>query len=286
MRLCKYRREAGQPLRDGIVDDNDVVRPRPGAAQRQPEDGWRLEELELGVPFEPLGSFRDFYAFERHVKTARARRGLEMIPEWYDFPVFYFSNPASIVASGAAVVAPSYGEWLDYELEIGCIIGREGRDIAPAEAERYVAGYTIVNDWSLRDVQRAEMKVGLGPAKGKDFATSVGPWLVTPDELDDRRTDKGFDLTMVARINGREHSRGNWKDLHYSFGEMIARASQGVTLRPGDLIGSGTVGSGCILELGVEAVGSWLQAGDVVELEVERLGVLRNTIVAPLSPTR
>ena len=121
--------------------------------------------------------------------------------------------------------------------------------------------------------------MGLGPAKGKDFATSLGPWLITPDELEDRRAGKGYDLTMVARVNGEELSRGNWKDIHFSFEELVARASQGVDLRPGDLIGSGTVGTGCILELGAEEVGGWLKAGDVVELEVERLGVLRNQVV-------
>jgi len=236
-------------------------------------------------PIHPVTSFRDFYAFEQHVKTARAARGLEMVPQWYDFPVFYFSNAQSIVAHEEEISAPTHGKWLDYELEIGAVIGSECRDVPAEKARSVIAGYTIINDWSLRDLQREEVKVGLGPAKGKDFATSMGPFLVTPDEIDDRQSGKGFNLQMVARVNGVELSRGNWKDIHYSFGEMIERASRGVTLYPGEVIGSGTVGTGCILELTPEKVAAklgrengWLQSGDVVELEVERLGVLTNTI--------
>ncbi len=225
-------------------------------------------------------TFRDFYAFEAHVKTARAKRGLEMVPDWYELPVFYFSNPHAFYGHGATVPVPTCGEWVDYELEIAAVIGVECRNVRADEAEQFVAGYTILNDWSERSIQRREMAVGLGPAKAKDFASGLGPALVTPDELSAFRAGKGYDLTMVARVNGRELSRGNWKDLHFSFGEMIARASADVTLRPGDVIGSGTVGTGCILEIGTEASGGWLKPGDVVELEVERLGVLRQTVGA------
>jgi fumarylacetoacetate (FAA) hydrolase len=243
--------------------------------------------IEMADGLLPVSSFRDFYSFERHVKTARAARGLEMVPQWYDFPVFYCSNAASIVGPEAQITCPVHGNWLDYELEVAAVIGSACRDVTPEQADRQIAGYSILNDWSLRDLQREEVKVGLGPAKGKDFATSLGPCLVTPDELEDCRSGKGYDLTMVARLNGVELSRGNWRDIHWSFGEMIARASQGVTLFPGDVIGSGTVGTGCILELGADNVAvklgrdnGWLQAGDVVELEVERLGVLRNEILS------
>jgi len=235
--------------------------------------------VDLGDQQLPLRSLRDFYAFEQHVKTARGRRGLEMIPEWYQLPVFYFSNPRSLIAHGAPLPAPPYGEWLDYELEVACVIGREGRDLPVDQAADHILGYTVLNDWSLRDVQRQEMAVGLGPAKGKDFATSLGPELVTADELDDSLRDKGFALEMVARVNGRELSRGSWSGISYSFAEMIARASQGVTLYPGDVFGSGTVGTGCILELGPENTGGWLKPGDSVELEIERLGILGNEIV-------
>lgn len=237
-----------------------------------------LAEVRLLPPVPKPPSFRDFYAFEQHVKTARAQRGLDMIPEWYHFPVFYFSNHLTLNGHDQPIFHPSGTQCLDYELEVACIIGKKGRNIPRESAREYIAGLCILNDWSARDVQREEMKVGLGPAKGKDFATSLGPWLVTLDELEDRRSGDHWDLAMSARVNGVELSRGNLRDLHFSFAEMIERASQEVFLYPGDVIGSGTVGTGCILELGTE-VHRWLEPGDVVELEVERLGVLRNRIV-------
>nr|WP_241254561.1 fumarylacetoacetate hydrolase family protein [Brevibacillus sp. SYP-B805] len=253
------------------------------AAASAPEKIVRLEEAVLGSPLPRPPSFRDFYAFEAHVKTARERRGLPMIPEWYRFPVFYFSNAAAFVGPEEEVVKPAATEWLDYELEIACVIGKGGMDIPVEQADDHIAGFCILNDWSARDLQREEVKVGLGPAKGKDFATSLGPWLVTPDELADRRIpgEKGnrYDLIMVARVNGIEYSRGNFRDIHYTFAEMIARASADCPLYPGDVIGSGTVGTGCILELGTERY-AWLKPGDTVELEVERLGILRNRVTA------
>lgn len=226
----------------------------------------------------PCPTVRDFYAFEQHVQASRARRGLPMIPEWYAIPVFYFSNPRAIFGPEDMIPMPRRTQALDFELEVAAIIGREGINIPADEAAAHIAGYTIMNDWSARDIQRQEMAVGLGPAKGKDFATSLGPLIVTPDELSDRRAEKGYDLYMLARRNGQEISRGNWRSIYWSFAEMIARASEDCMLYPGDVIGSGTVGTGCILELGPEQAGGWLQPGDVIELEIERLGVLRNTI--------
>jgi fumarylacetoacetate (FAA) hydrolase len=240
---------------------------------------WRLDEVRLLPPLRRPTSLRDFYAFEQHVATANRNRGRDVPPEWYEFPVFYFSNANAVYGPDATIPYPSFTTELDYELEVACIIGRAGRDIPANEAEQYIFGYTIFNDWSARDVQRRETKVGLGPAKAKDFASSFGPMIVTPDELVDRATGRPgvYDLEMVARVNGVERSRGNWKDIHYSFGEMIARASADVLLEPGDVIGSGTVGTGCLLEL-TKGEGPYLKPGDVVELEIERFGVLRSTI--------
>lgn len=232
-------------------------------------------------PVPAVASLRDFYAFEQHVKTCRRRRGLDMVPQWYEVPVFYFSNPAGIIGPDDPVWAPRGSAELDYELELACIIGRECRDVpADDRAMEFVAGFTIMNDWSARDLQRVEMAVGLGPSKGKDFATSLGPELVSFDELRDRYRGGRLDLEMTASVNGRVLSRGNAASMHWTWPELIAHASRDTRLRPGDVLGSGTVGTGCILELTPEAVGGWLQPGDVVELTVERLGTLRNRVVA------
>ena len=232
------------------------------------------------IPYPP--TLRDFYAFEQHVRAARALRHQDMVPEWYEIPTFYFSNTSELYGHDSDVPYPTGSVELDFELEIACVIGREGKDIPVEEAADYIAGYTIMNDWSARDFQRKDMKLSLGPGKGKDFATSLGPCLVTPDELAHRRTGEGaserYDMLMLTRINGQEVSRGNFKDIYYSFPQMIAYASRNTRLRVGDVIGSGTVGTGCILELTI-AVHPWLQRGDVVELEIAGIGALRNRIV-------
>ena len=232
-------------------------------------------------PLPPVRSLRDFYAFEQHVKTCRAHRGLDMIPAWYEVPVFYFSNPDAVIGDGDPVWAPKGSSALDYELEIACVIGRECRDLPPDDrAMDAVAGFTIMNDWSARDLQRIEMSVGLGPSKGKDFATSLGPALIPFADLRDVYREGRLHLTMTARVNGRELSRGNSGSMFWTWPQILAHASRDVRLNPGDVIGSGTVGTGCILELTPEAVGGWLKPGDDVELEVERLGTLRNAVVA------
>ena len=237
------------------------------------------DQVHLLAPIHPL-SIRDGYAFEQHVKTANANRGRDVPEEWYQFPVFYFTNPSTPIGPESPVACPRYSEALDFELEIAAIIGKHGRDIEAKQASEYIFGYTIFNDWSARDVQRSEMKIGLGPAKGKDFASAFGPCIITPDELEDRGTDKPgvYDLAMSARINGETVSQANFKDMYWSFGDILARASDEVTLFPGELIGSGTVGTGCLLEL-TKGQGPWLKPGDVVELEIERIGVLRNRVV-------
>lgn len=241
-------------------------------------------EVSFLPPVVKPPAFRDFYAFEQHVKTARAKRGLEVPPAWYEIPVFYFSNHNALVGHEAEVFAPAGSAELDYELELGVVIGRGGRDLAPERAWEHVAGFTILNDCSARDLQRKEVTVGLGPAKAKDFATAVGPWLVTRDEFADRIDGEKLNLEMSARVNGRELSRGNVARLHHSIPRLIAQASCDAELFPGDLIGTGTVGTGCMLELGPENTGGWLKPGDVVELEVERIGVLRTPIVARPAP--
>ncbi|WP_456272151.1 fumarylacetoacetate hydrolase family protein [Bacillus sp. AK031] len=236
-----------------------------------------LENVSIKAPLPRPVSLRDFYAFEEHVKTARKNRGLDVVPEWYELPVFYFTNHLAVKGEGDEIVRPAGCSWLDYELEIAVVIGKEGRDIRKEDAEEYIFGYCIMNDWSARDLQREEMKVGLGPAKGKDFATSIGPYVATKDELEQFRSGDRYDLKMTAKVNGRELSSGNFKSIYYTFAEMIERASAGVTLYPGEVIGSGTVGTGCILELGTE-VHRWLEPGDKVELEITGLGTLRNEI--------
>lgn len=241
---------------------------------------YRPSEFAFCPPILRPPAFRDFYAFEQHVKTARARRGLEVPPAWYEVPVFYFSNPNALIGHDAAVTAPAGCAELDYELELGVVIGRGGRDIAPEHAWDHVYGFTIVNDFSARDLQRTEMSVGLGPAKGKDFATAAGPWLVPRGELAECISGETLTLEMCARVNGRELSRGNVASLHHSIPRLIAHASRDVDLFPGDLLGTGTVGTGCILELGPENTGGWLEAGDSVELEIEKIGVLRSRVVA------
>ncbi len=250
----------------------------------KPEDHQRLTKarsVTLRSPIPRPPTLRDFYGFEDHVKAARARRGLEMPPEWYEFPAFYYSNPTVIYGPGDDVPRPAYTTALDFELEIACVIGQSGTDIPENEAESYIAGYTIMNDWSARDIQQREMKIGLGPAKAKDFATSLGPWLVTRDELEDRLVLPGkFRLEMSATVNGKLLSNTNMEGMHWTFPQMIARASQSVELHPGDVIGSGTAGTGCILELGTE-VHRWLEPGDQVELRIERLGALTNKVIQP-----
>ena len=223
------------------------------AAYRGPR--YRESEFSFLPPVVRPPAFRDFYAFEQHVKTARARRGLEVPPAWYEVPVFYFSNHNALIGHDAAASPPRGCAELDYELELGVVIGPGGRDIPVERAWDHVVGFTILNDFSARDLQRQEMSVGLGPAKGKDFATAVGPWLVPREALADRIEGETLTLAMTARVNGRELSRGNAAALHHSIPRLIAQASRDAELFPGDLIGTGTVGTGCILELGPENTG-------------------------------
>ncbi len=238
-----------------------------------------VADLAFGPPVLRPPSIRDFYAFEGHVRTMWERRGGEIPETWYRLPVFYFSNVSEIRGPDEPVWCPAASSELDYELEVAALIDTPAVDLGPERAEEAIGGFTIFNDWSARDLQREETVVRLGPAKGKDFASSFGPYLVTPDELADARRAHGFDLAMTASVNGAETSRGRWSDVQFSFGEMLARASADARLRPGDLVGSGTVGGGSLLEIREATLGRYLQPGDEVVLRVERLGALRSPIV-------
>ena len=296
MRWVTYQSSTGVARAGAVVDDVvhgldatlveilDELDDAGAHATTSPVERVPYAEARLLSPIPHPPSIRDFYAFEQHVKTARERRGLDMDPDWYELPVFYFTNPHVVRATGDDVAIPSGCVWMDYELEVAAVLGQGGGNLTPDEGEAAIAGFVVMNDWSARDIQAREMKQGLGPAKGKDFATSLGPFLVTPDEIAGRKRGKAHDLTMTARVNGVEYSRGNLSDVFWSFGEMIAYASRDSRVGPGDVIGSGTVGTGCILELSLVHGGDaypWLKPGDVVDLEVDGLGILTNTIVGP-----
>ena len=246
-------------------------------AQGQPF-AFQREAVQLQTPITPV-SLRDAYAFEQHVRKASENRGRQVPEQWYRAPVFYYTNAQTIIGQDARLIQPRYTRALDYELEIAAVIGKPGINLQPEDAASQIFGFTIFNDWSARDVQLAEMKTGLGPAKSKDFASSLGPCIVTVDELADRATARPgvFDLQMTARVNGQEKSRANFSDIYWSFGQIIARISEETPILPGEVIGSGTVGTGCLLEL-TRGEGPWLQPSDVVELEIERIGLLRNQI--------
>jgi len=254
----------------------------------------QLNEVTILTPIPKPNSFRDAYAFRQHVETSRRNRGAKMIKEFDQFPVFYFSNHNSIHGPSEDVCCmPSHFNKLDYELEIAILIGVKGSNILAKDAEEYIAGYMILNDLSARDIQMQEMKLNLGPAKGKDFASVLGPYLVTPDEISSylipNTENKGnrYNLKMSCYVNGELFSEGNSKDMNWTFGQIIERASYGVTLYPGDIIGSGTVGTGCLLEInGSQKLTNpnykekWLKEGDVIEMEVDGLGKISNKIIA------
>ena len=309
MRICRFVDAAGgAEARVGYLDGEAVVPVADGegpagraavldlaaAANADPElrpwaagDPAPLAEVRLLAPVAEPPSIRDFYAFEQHVRTARSRRGLEMHPDWYELPVFYFSNPAAVLGPGDPVAAPPRSVELDYELEVACVLGRGGANLRLEDADQAIAGFMVMNDWSARDVQRREMALSMGPAKGKDFATSLGPTLVTAAEFAPGGLREVPSAVMTARVNGAEWSRADLDGLWWSFAEMLVYASEAAPVRRGDVLGSGTCGTGCILELslvhGAERF-PYLQPGDEVELEVAGLGVLANRVVAGDAP--
>lgn len=255
--------------------------------------GIPVDDVEILAPVPHPTSCRDGYAFRQHVASARRNRRAEMIPEFDQFPIFYFTNHNSVVGPGDIVCMPDHFEKLDFELEVSIVICKPGKNIKASEADEYIGGYMIMNDMSARGLQMDEMKLNLGPAKGKDFSTVIGPMLVTADELEEfkisakeNHTGNAYDLSMQCWVNGKEVSNGNMKDMDWTFAEIIERASYGVQLFPGDVIGSGTVGTGCFLELNGTGkfndpnyTAQWLQPDDVVEMEIAGLGRLKNTIL-------
>ena len=270
-------------IQDLLGDDGERLMRAGERAEMDPLAVHAVTQLKLLPPIQKPPSIRDFYAFEQHVKAGRKSRGLEMVPEWYEIPVFYFTNPSALSGDGAKISVPPGCKNLDFEVEIAAVVGRSGSNLKVSESAAHIVGYTIMNDWSARDLQRKEMLVGLGPAKGKDFAMSIGPCLVTSDELAPKRKAKAFDLPITASVNGRQYTSANFSEIYWSFEEMLSFASRGTNVLAGDILGSGTCGTGCISELSLTHGGDkypWLKPGDKVEITVEGFGSLRSEIVA------
>ncbi len=272
MRLVTFMAASGEPRVGELRADDTVVELQARsmiewlAGRRGEASGtFALSDVVLLAPVPEPPSIRDFYAYEGHVAAGFRTRGAKIPDAWYQAPVFYFTNPAAVFGPGQAITRPEGSSMLDFELEIAAVIDGEGA----------IAGFTLMNDWSARDIQRTEMTVGLGPAKGKDFATSLGPWLVTPDEL----PFDGEWLHMEAEVlvNDRVITRVSTEPMHHSWPELVAQAARGTRLRPGDVLGSGTVTGGCLLELG-PIDGHWIEPGDEVRLTATGLGELRTPV--------
>jgi fumarylacetoacetate (FAA) hydrolase len=277
-----------------FLDNSEYLLDKVNEFYKKIDESMFEKEYKLISPIPNPRSCRDGYAFRQHVLTARRNRGLDMIPEFDQFPVFYFTNHNAIFGEGEIVLEEDHFKNLDFELEWAAVIGKKGKNIQFDKADNYIFGYTIMNDLSARVLQMEEMKLNLGPAKGKDFATILGPYIVTADELEDYKISTEFgnkyNLEMKAFHNSKQVSYGNTKDMNWTFAEIIERVSYGVEIYPGDIIGSGTVGTGCYLELngtwlleakekGENFIPIWLKENDVIELEVTALGRLKNTFI-------
>ncbi|MFE9643147.1 fumarylacetoacetate hydrolase family protein [Streptomyces sp. NPDC006365] len=249
-----------------------------------------VADVRLLPPLRPP-AVRDYMTFESHVAGVARGYGDTVPEEWYTAPAFYFTNPYSVIGAHDDVPVPPGCLRFDYELEVAAVIGKAGRDLTPEQAREHIIGYTVLNDWSARDLQGREMRVKLGPAKGKDTATTLGPWLVTTDELEPRRNAEGFlDLALTVQVNGETTGRDRLANMAWTFEEMAAYASRGTWIRPGDVLGSGTCGNGgCLAELWGR--GGTLQPpplipGDTVTMTVEGIGTLSNTVVEGVPPVR
>jgi fumarylacetoacetate (FAA) hydrolase len=282
---------------DFVQSSNDLIQQTEKQVSKIADKSLNIEPVKdftLLAPVPRPTSCRDGYAFRQHVESARRNRGVEMIKEFDQYPIFYFTNHNAVQGPGDIYCMPDHFQQLDFELEVAIVIGKEGRNIKAKDADAYIAGFTIMNDLSARKLQMEEMLLNLGPAKGKDFSTVIGPWLVTPDELSaylvsakEGHVGNNYNLSMKCWVNDILVSEGNVKDMDWTFAEIIERCSYGVTIFPGDVIGSGTVGTGCFLEL--NGTGKlhdpnyqpqWLQANDTVKMTIDGLGTLVNTIKA------
>ncbi len=230
-------------------------------------------DIKLDIPLDHIPMYRDFYAHEKHVKKGFEKRNEAVPPAWYEIPAYYKGGVTGFIGTDEIIPWPSYSKQLDYELELGVVIGRDGKNIKSTDMRKHIFGFTILNDISARDIQRKEMSIRLGPAKGKDWCSIIGPVIVTFDEFNYEEPN----LEMIATINGNEWSRGQSGDAHYSFGEMIEFMSMEEWVRATEFIGSGTVGTGCGLELD-----RWIQPGDMIELSIEKIGTLKNIVGAPI----
>ncbi|RVW07806.1 fumarylacetoacetate hydrolase family protein [Prescottella agglutinans] len=296
MKWCTYRTPGRSGLRTGVLDaggdhiygleagvtllsllEGDLLSEAGRNALHSPAEVVGMGSVELAPPIPRPPSFRDFMSFETHLQNSARMMSVDVPEAWYRAPAFYFSNAAAMLGPNEPVKRPPATTALDYELEVAAVVGRAGSDLTPDQAKDHIAGYLVLCDWSARDFQREEIPLTMGPSKSKDFATSLSGFLVTPDELVGSEIAEGYDLSMTADVNGRRYSEGNLRDLHWSFPEMIAAASRNTIVSPGDIIGSGTVGTGCILELsglyGPEAF-PYLSPGDRVRLEVAGIGVI------------
>jgi 2-keto-4-pentenoate hydratase/2-oxohepta-3-ene-1,7-dioic acid hydratase in catechol pathway len=303
MRWVTYADTSGQD-RAGVVKDGAIRALEPGVtlldlldspsglpaagdrALAAPREVVALDGATLRAPLQPR-SIRDHVGFLQHIRNCAARGGGVIDSGFSRVPTFYFSNTAAVIGPRDDVAISPGCTQFDYELEVCAVIGRSGFNIARDEAEAHIAGYMLLCDWSARDLQLQEMAMGLGPAKGKDGATSLGPMLVSPDELESWRSEKGFGLNMTAHVNDELVSSGRWDSIDWDFADMITYASRGTWLRPGDVLGSGTVATGCLFEhyaMAPDSFRGWLQPGDNVRLDVERLGVLTHRVVAGVAP--
>jgi 2-keto-4-pentenoate hydratase/2-oxohepta-3-ene-1,7-dioic acid hydratase in catechol pathway len=277
---------AGVRLVDLLGDDGTTLREAGNAALGTDGEVRPYSTVRLLAPIPDPPTVRDFMTFESHFAGAR---GLDnpIPPQWYEAPAFYFTNPYAVIGPDDPVPIAPGSSLFDLELEVAAVVGRAGRDLSPDEAEAHIAGYTMLVDWSARDLQFGEMQVGLGPAKAKDTATTLGPVLVTPDELDPYRSGTSFALTMTPSINNRPLGEDRMDSMAWSFGELLAYASRGTEVRPGDIIGSGTCGGGCLVEMwgrhGIEGYPS-LQPGDEVTVSVQEIGTMTMRITGGVAP--